>query len=350
MESGKDKFWENFFATAELTPSLDVSLTGDSGLTHRFPAIGTGDTGTDTRMVLVTSEPDPIKAQLVSADIQRKYPSEKVILTRPSVSNTKELVAQLASRMIALYGNGQDEFKFNLEEALSHFDKDRLASEGLLEVSKGTVFENLFRSIHFTSEMLDASIFENVVQLIRECLLLEVHTLFGAKMPEFDFTGLFGRTAYTADVLAGICPIPVFDFTEDDWGKLTTEVDLEFSEQLFRRIGVSQFFRPPLDQTALVLADASQLSASSLEHAVDALETIGHPISAPELVHSQPSIEELIEKLKDEKYVVEGEIEYTLTPEGKTQRSLVKFRPREAVFFRLAKMVPGLAQLISAMR
>lgn len=72
--------------------ALDVSLTGDSGIVHKFPAIGTGDGERDQRMVLVTSEPDPIKAQLIGFDIQRKYKSEKVILSRPNIADTTRLL------------------------------------------------------------------------------------------------------------------------------------------------------------------------------------------------------------------------------------------------------------------
>jgi hypothetical protein len=107
--SEKEVFWQNFFSATALTPSLDVSLYGESGIAHTFPAIGTGD----NRMVLITSEPDPIKAQLIGFDIQKKYKADKVILSRASIADTKDLVSKFAMRFA---GGGVETFKVRFED------------------------------------------------------------------------------------------------------------------------------------------------------------------------------------------------------------------------------------------
>lgn len=344
--SEKETFWENFFSSTSLTPSLDVRLIGDSGISHRFPAIGTGDVSTDKRMVLITTEPDPIKAQLVGFDIQRKYPSERVILSRPHIANTKQVIAKFAMKFMEMQAKG--EFEIKIEEAIATFTPDKLLSDGILETAKGTVVEDIVRSMIYGRTILDMEVFESMVQFVRECILLEVHSMMSQQ--KFDFSALIARSAYSAEIMEGICPIPVFDFSEEDWSALTQSVNRNHSIELLKRLGVHQFFEPPVDQVALRLGENSTLSAHTLRTTADGLSRIGHPVAEPELLSQASNFDELIEKLKSKNYVVEGEYEMQLSENGKQERASVKFRPGEAVFFKLLRAFPGIAQIIGALK
>jgi hypothetical protein len=122
----------------------------------------------------------------------------------------------------------------------------------------------------------------------------------------FDFSALLKRSAYSPEIIEGICPIPVFELVDEDWLTLTERVNPEGATRVLKKIGVQQYFEPPIDQLALLLGESGNLSTPTLRSTSSALEEIGHRVAVPELVSNASSIEDLIQHLRDQKYVVEG--------------------------------------------
>ncbi len=337
MTVDKDAFWSNMFGPVGLEVEVEPSLTGASGYKHRVAASAQDD---EKRLALVLTEPDPIKALLIGQDIQSALPEHRVITTRPVVGDTKEIVSSIAQLYTQALLEGRNPSK-EFEQWIAPLKEAENDPGAFKELTHGTPLEGLVRAMLYGTEVLGLGVYEQVVQIIRELLLLNVPEMI--RDEGFDFASLMKRTPYQSDILRGVCPLPFGALSQEHWDLFFNyNSDNQARSDVLHELGLFQFFRPPVDSLALVLAEKSKLTPVRLQSVAAKSTELGHSIDVPELVEDVDSVDELIQRLKEEEYVVDGEVEVTITAEGRAQRSLVRFKPREALFFRLARVLPDL--------
>ncbi len=138
-----------------------------------------------------------------------------------------------------------------------------------------------------------------------------------------------------ADRRVGICPIPLYEFSERDWDLFLTGADIEAIAERLKEMGIFQYFFPPGDQVALGLAERANVDAGLLATTIEAAPGIGHPLGTPEIIKDARKAAELIERLQDAGFLVEGELGMEATEKGSAARAIVKFRPRESFLTKL---------------
>gem|GEM_PF-4792232 len=141
------------------------------------------------------------------------------------------------------------------------------------------------------------------------------------------------------DRRSGVCSIPLFDWTEEEFEVFHEARDMEHVQQILKAHDVFQYFFPPPDQLALGFVDIMHSSAGETLATVAKAPGLGHPFSQNELLgpNFQPS--DLIEALQDRGFIVEGEFGLDLTAEGVARRANIKFKPREGLLSKIANII-----------
>ena len=106
-------------------------------------------------------------------------------------------------------------------------------------------------------------------------------------------------------------------------------------EERLKTLGIFQYFFPPPDQIALGFTDGNSAPIGTIVSAIELAPAMGHPLAAPELVNGGVDPVGIVEQLVDQGLLVEGEIGYEVTEDGKRQRATVRFRPREGLISKI---------------
>jgi hypothetical protein len=133
----------------------------------------------------------------------------------------------------------------------------------------------------------------------------------------------------------GVCPIPVFEFSDDDWEALAAGTSTNVVKDRLVELGIRQFFFPPADTTALGLADRGIRAPDRLRAAVALSPQIGLPYGQLEHVPGIAPLEELLDVLLERNLLVETEIGLEPSVEGFAIRASVRARPREGAISKI---------------
>jgi hypothetical protein len=133
----------------------------------------------------------------------------------------------------------------------------------------------------------------------------------------------------------GICPLPLYEFSESDWGALTGDEHLDDLRKRLKKLGIYQYFFPAPDQLALGLAERTLGQKRKMIEVIERAPDLGHPFGDLEILKDRSSIPKMLEDLRELGYVAEGEHGVEITQTGSVTRSTIKFRPQESVFQRL---------------
>ena len=68
------------------------------------------------------------------------------------------------------------------------------------------------------------------------------------------------------------------------------------------------------------------------------MPSLGHPYGNNEIIPKDTSILDTIDALRDKDLLVEGETGFDITPQGKSIRASVKFKPRESFLKKLSNV------------
>ncbi len=97
-------------------------------------------------------------------------------------------------------------------------------------------------------------------------------------------------------------------------------------------LDIYQYFFPPPDALALAVVEQGISKPSIVSDSVELAPKLGHFYGALEHANTfQGSIPELLDELGALGYVAEGDHGIEITPEGRTVRTSIKFRPREGL-------------------
>jgi hypothetical protein len=309
-----------------------TSIRGVSGQDHPVQAIGVDDK--TKRVVIFSAEPSPRIAALMQVDVQATMPDVHVLVARPVIFDLSEI----ARRVVEKIGD----LDLPAFAAIFKPEAGPISQESMNQAinSKiGPVIKPLFETA--TRVHLPFSV--QVMDVLEQFLNLDWKSTFLATPTVEGFLGtLFSTTTLdsaAADRLLGICPIPLYDFSEADYELLLSGKHIDEVQARLKRLGIYQYFFPAPDQLLLGLADNKITKSGSYILAAEEAPAHGHPLGTPEIFRNKATLLETLEELKDTGYVADAEIGFEITEKGRAVRQNIKIRPREGLISKLSKIL-----------
>jgi hypothetical protein len=190
----------------------------------------------------------------------------------------------------------------------------------------------------------------NVIGIIKDAIqqlsLIEIRPAEKAKaeeksetssagLPTIDFKRLAILDPVEADRLMGVCSIPLYELSKEEIERLKSRPSEEEAREILKRHDVLQYFFPAADQLALGLLDREPVSAGEIVDRLRQTPGLGHPFGPLEVIDQPVSLHEVIVALQERGLLVEGEAAFEVTPEGRSVRAKVSFKPREGLVSKL---------------
>ncbi len=335
--SGKNldnpRIWEAFCRALRTEYREAREIRGTSGLVHPIEAIGVDEK--NNRIILVSSEASPRIAALMRIDVQSTMPSVRVLVARPLAIDLAH-----AARVMFFTENGTlDVAKlFAAGTILSQGGDAGKTLWSLLEPEASEIIGNMkksslpLRSI-VTSIIEQMSVFDwsKVSRPADGDGLVQPATDILTQVSQID--------NLSGDRVQGICPIPTYELSENDWELFHENKELEKIEERLKSLDVYQYFFPPADRLALGLVDRGMSTESEIASAFSVAESQGHRIAGNSIVPDATDLHETMVGLREKGYVLEGEFSTELTENGRNIRSTVRIRPSEGLITKLIQIV-----------
>ncbi|RWH69658.1 MAG: hypothetical protein EOQ86_31000 [Mesorhizobium sp.] len=328
----KPPIWESFSKAlgAEYRPVKEIQ--GASGLTHEVQAIAVDDKG--NRVILISADPNSRTAALMRIDVQATMPDAKVLVARP-------LAVDLAFAA---------RFMFNTETG--ELDLPKVMQIGAV-MAKGDAAQDEMKellgpgmnSIFGPIQQSDLPIKTHFLNAVEQAASLDWRAIFEGKhgaaldMALEALNQLRSIDNLAGDRKQGICPIPTYEFTEGDWDMLHSGKHIDEVQERLKSLNIFQYFFPPADNLALGLIDKGLSAGDQLRAGFKLAEAQGHLISPNTIVPDAASMTDMIDELQARGFVVSGETEIAIGPEGTTFRQTISHRPAEGLIERLSKIV-----------
>lgn len=301
----------------------DTDIQGVSGLTHRVDAICVDDKL--ERVIIISAEPNPRVAALMQVDIQQTLPNKHVIVARPIPID----LPAIARGVVSNFGTSNLDFG-----ALSQSIEESRDREGNIPVGIEP-YTTLLAPIAASFKHLNLPPLNQILAAVQQMAMLDWREIEGQIKTNpssviVPLSNLLQSDIAATDREHGICPLPLYEFTEEDWELFLSYRENEAIEEKLKALGIYQYFFPAPDQVALGLVDRRGMTVGEVNGALAATPQMGHPFSNSELTPDVP-IREVVEQLTELGYLVEGEFGLEVTNEGTSTRASVKFRPRESI-------------------
>lgn len=332
MSDSKIQFWNTFLTSLETVPREAQDIRGASGFVHPILAVGVDEAR--RRTVIVSGDADARTAALAQADIQAAIPSIKIVMARPVAINLQPIAMVLMEKL------GGVRIPFSRFELLSSKEKgEQYAKELLNDVGEIVARPYLYVQLN------TLSLWKEVIQQLS---LLQFEGFSGKQedqppdlkaMPMMILEQLLRYDPVAVDRSGGVCAVPLHLLDQADFEAIARG-DADYARACLVRHGVFQYFFPPADQIALAAVDRGEATtADAISRRVEMAPDLGHPLAPNELVDPQAHVMDLVDALKDRKLIIEGNMSIEVSPTGRTVRSEVKFRPREGVMEKLARVI-----------
>jgi len=314
--------WDVLGRALGAEPRDNATIRGASGLAHAVEAISVGDKS--RRVIIFAAEPNPRIAALMQVDIQATIPDAKVLIARPIAFDAGSFARRFAKQI------GQTEINLKTVAEKVKELQDQVKPGELHPVVSGLIAP-------FVAAVTKVKLppLNQILAFVQQAALVDwpgASKSNGAVIPLANLLTLDGMEA---DRRFGICPIPLYEFTDQDWELLLSGTALVDIEERLKALGIYQYFFPPPDQITLGMVERSDASLQTISSALDIAAKIGHPLGTNELVRAQAALPELVEQLTDCGLLVEGEMGLEITETGAQARTTVKFRPREGFLSKL---------------
>ena len=314
-------FWDNFLRAVETEPRPTPHIVGASGIEHSLLALGVDDVR--KRLVLISGDHDARASAMMQTDVQSTLPGTHVVVARP-IAVGLPIIAQ---RIIEIVGTSQI--------SLSLFQNQDYVTSLLPRILPAETIAKAF-------SIVPLDILSQIFFVIRQLTFIDVQMAITdtgeQQFQHLDLANLAKRDLMKPDREVGVCPLPLYTFTDEDWGAFDSPSRDDLAEHL-KALGVYQYFFPSPDHAVLGLIDRTSLSKTDIGPAVQRFVEMGHPIGEPELVRPAPTILQMIDELQDKGLVIEGKVNFTLTEEGSKLRGSVQFKPRESVISKLVNQL-----------
>lgn len=340
----KSQFWRTFLRAVEVDPREPRDIRGASGLIH--PVVSLGIDENRRRLVIISGESDPRSAALAQADIQTATPGVKVIMARPVAVNLGQ-AAKILSEVIGSTQIGPEQFLWfkQLKQDELEEKSNKIAEEVVRQAL--LVLLGLLSPLQFASLSIVAAVKEMIQQLALVDLELKQVEVASTEStvnptqtyPMIRFQPLIALDPAEMDRRMGVCPVPLYDFQTEEVDLFHSGTDVEQARDILGRHHILQYFFPAPDHLALGVAEAKTLSVDAILDRLRASPEVGHPFGAVEILPGGLDLTEIVDALQDRGLVVEGEAGIELTPEGRTVRASVRFKPREGLLAKLAHII-----------
>ncbi len=321
--------WGNIARALGAEPREYPMVTGTSGIEHQFLSIAVDETA--KRIILVSAEPDPRITALTQVDIQATFPESRVLIARPIAIDLGFLARALEKSL------GSTEIRLNELTTLFNSIPKEDQAEFVNKFAGGVINRISAAFKHVTLPTL-----AQIITVIQQAANIDwPTTLSSANQPEtglvIPLRGLLESDNLATDRKYGICPIPLYELTDDDWELLNSRDDIDEIKRRLRELGIYQYFFPAADELALGFVDRGVHSMEGVARAASRTAELGHQISSTELVHAPSQVGDIIDALQEAEYLVEGEVGLNIGPNGNSFRLNVKFRPQEGLFDKVLK-------------
>jgi len=329
----KSEFWSNIIRAVEAEPRTATSILGASGFSHPVVAVGV-DKGR-RRVVMISGESDARSAALAQGDIQTAMPSVKVVMARPLAINLGEL-AKIISEILGNSKIGKKEIRWMTENE-EEFKKKSEEIGGKIGDKIVNFVASPFSavSLNFIAVLKDAIQQLSLIDITKNKTATEDNE---SEIQTFDLTRLIVLDPAEADRRRGVCSIPLYEINERDMEMLRSKPNVEHARDILLRHGILQYFFPPADHLTLGFVDSGESSASVLLDKLKRTPNEGHPFGLFEIIDKSKGLEDVIDTLQDRRLLVEGDIGLELTPDAKTLRAQVRFKPREGLISKLSRI------------
>lgn len=326
------QIWKSLSSAIGVEMREATSIRGSSGQDHPVQAVAVDDK--TNRVVIFSAEPSPRIAALMQTDVQATLPDVHVLVARPVIFDLSEIARRVAKQtdIHALA---------TLLTQMSTKQKKRAqqSANDLFSAKLGPAIKPLFDTatkvrLPFSVQVLD--IVEQIANVDWTSTFLKTPTT------ETFLSTLLSMTAIdsaAADRRLGVCPIPLYDFSEADYELLLSGKDIDELQARLKALGIYQYFFPAPDQLLLGLADNRVTEDGSLVLAAEEAPTHGHLLGAPELFQDNATLLETLEELKGAGYVADAEFGVEITDKGRAVRQNIKIRPRESLISKIAKII-----------
>jgi len=338
-EDKKFRFWESMLKAVETVPRNIKSLKGTTGLSYPIIAIGTDDSR--RRVVIISGESNARSTAIAHADIQATLHSTKVIMVRPLSSNLS-LIAEAFSEITGLKKFGIDE----LEKASKLFNDMRNATEhDVIELFGESLKNKIKNYTPISTNVASVNWASAVKNIVDQFFLIKTHLEKTSKNGSdkgkliIDLSRLINHDPTKEDLNLGICPIPLYNFSENQIEAFHSGFDIEKVREILKINDIFQYFFPPPDHLALGLTEIAPKSEKNLIDHLQVVPNLGHPFGRHEIISKDVSLVDLIDSLKSKDLMVEGDTGIEITEQGKSIRASVKFKPREGFLKKLSNVL-----------
>lgn len=322
--------WDGIARTLGAEPREYTVIRGASGVDHQLLSLSVDEPG--NRLILVSADPDPRIAAMMQVDVKATVPSTQVLVARPIAIDlsviARTLVAQFGLTVVSA-----QQFKDGLNEwnCLPTEEREKRFKELVSGFLPPIV--SAFKNVSLPTVSQIVSVIQQASKFDWEGLRES-----GKDNPDegqLSLAPLLDVDNMRADREHGICPVPLYEFTQDDWELFLSLGDIERAKERLLELGVYQYFFPAADHLTLGFVDRGMHRSKNLVDAVTLAPVIGHPYGPSELL-GNGNIKDVVGDLIAMGLLTEGEFGIETTKEGSKARATVKFRPREGL---LAKII-----------
>jgi hypothetical protein len=318
------QMWKSISSALGTEMREAMSILGLSGQDHPVQAIAVDDK--TKRVVIFSAEPNPRIAALMQVDVQATLPDVHVLVARPVMFD----LSDLARRIVNQLGDIQALVPF-----FESTDEER-------KKKIGTEVGHVLKPLFDTASKVRLPVSVQLMDVIQQLISLDWGSITTPLAMKDVLAILFSTTTLdsaAADRRLGICPIPLYDFSEADYDLLLSGKHIDEVQARLKRLGIYQYFFPAPDQLLLGLADNRVTKYGSHVLAAEEAPAHGHPLGAPELFNSTANLLETLEELKGTGYAADTEIGLDITETGRSIRQNIKIRPREGLINKLSKIL-----------
>lgn len=307
-------------------------IQGSSGLVHPVQAIAVDDV--KKRVIIVSAEYNPRIAALMRVDVQATMPGAKVLVARP-------IAVDLAHAARAIFINERGGINYQkVVEVISLFSNGTVAQE-TLTAKYGAELAPILGAV----KQSGLPIRSHILHTIEQAASIDWGKLKGQQ--HNDVLPLVTETVkmFTAidnlaeDRAQGICPVPTYELSEKDWELFYRGTRIEEIQERLKALNIFQYFFPPADSVALAMVDNGVSTEEEIIRAMEMAQHDGHELSKNELLPDVMDVPDILSEFKRAGYIAEGEMSWEMTPEGKSMRQNVKFRPREGLIAKLIAQI-----------
>jgi len=324
--------WATFSRALDTELRSDTVIRGSSGLEHTVEAIAVDDR--HKRVIVVSAEPNPRMAAMMQVDIQATMPDSRVLVARPVAVDLPNVLRRVAQPL------GLSEIDIAKARAWLQRQKDKSTEEenpiaglGLEEALSGTL--TMANTVPLMPQLL------GLLTQAEQLPWREIGEIFGETTASgsLDLSALLATDSLSADLRAGVCPIPLYEFEASDLDMFVRGDDLEAVRARLKSLEIYQYFYPSRDQLALGLVDQGLRAGADVATVGERAPDLGHPFGEAELVDRSGDFVSALAALKEAGYVAEGEFGLEMSQTGSTVRSSIKVRPREGLLTKLLNRV-----------